>query len=73
VRNVLRYWRESRGGSIRLSLASDRIVATYGEGSFATTAPTLRNAPAHVVEATAAMTAMYLQGRHALASPNVRG
>ena len=60
VRAVLRYWRESRGGSFRLSLASERIVATYGEGSFAQAAPSLRNAHPHVVEATAAMTAMYL-------------
>ena len=60
VRAVLRFWRASRGGSFRLSLASERIVATYGEGSFASTAPSLRNAPAHVVEATPAMTAMYL-------------
>jgi ABC-type transporter Mla MlaB component len=58
VRAVLRYWRESRGGSFRLSLASERIVATYGEGRFATSS--LRNAPPHVVEATPALTAMYL-------------
>lgn len=60
VRSVLRYWRESRGGSFRLSLASERIIATYGEGSFANAAPSLRNALPHVVEATPAMTAMYL-------------
>ncbi|MEO5815820.1 MAG: hypothetical protein ABIT20_11120 [Gemmatimonadaceae bacterium] len=59
VRDVLRYWRESRGGSFRLSLASERIVATYGEGRFAN-AWSLRNAPSHVVEATPALTAMYL-------------
>lgn len=60
VRAVLRYWRESRGGSFRLSLASERIVATYAEGSFVDAALSLRSAPAHVVEATPAMTAMYL-------------
>jgi ABC-type transporter Mla MlaB component len=60
IRSVLRYWRESRGGSFRLSLASERIVATYGEGRFASPA-SLRNAPAHVVvDATPALTAMYL-------------
>ena len=59
VRAVLRYWRESRGGSFRLSLASERIVATYGEGRFASAA-SLRNAPPHVVDATPALTAMYL-------------
>jgi ABC-type transporter Mla MlaB component len=59
VRAVLRYWRESRGGSFRLSLASERIVATYGEGRFAT-ASSLRTAPPHVVDATPALTAMYL-------------
>ena len=35
VRGVLRYWRESRGGSFRLSFATDCIVATYSEGRFA--------------------------------------
>jgi ABC-type transporter Mla MlaB component len=59
VRAVLRFWRESRDGSFRLSLASERIVATYGEGRFAST-PSLRHAPPHVVEATPALTAMYL-------------
>lgn len=38
VRGVLRYWRESRGGSFRLSFATERIVATYGEGRFAASA-----------------------------------
>ena len=60
IRAVLRYWRESRNGSFRLSLASDRIVATYGEGRFADSSFGLRNAPPHVVEATPALTAMYL-------------
>ena len=60
VRGVLRYWRESRGGSFRLSLASERLVATYGEGSFAHAALSLRNAPAHVVEATPALMAVYI-------------
>ncbi len=35
IRGVLRYWRESRGGSFLLSFATERIVATYGEGRFA--------------------------------------
>lgn len=60
IRGVLRYWRESRGGSFRLSLSSDRIVATYGEGSFADSSLGLRTALPHVVEATPARTAMYL-------------
>ena len=60
IRAVLRYWRESRGGSFRLSLASERIVATYGEGSFASSSLGLRSALPHVVEATPALTAMYL-------------
>ena len=60
VRGVLRYWRESRGGSFRLSLASERIVATYGEGAFATPGRSLRSALPHVVEASPALTAMYL-------------
>ena len=59
VRAVLRFWRTSRDGSFRLSLASERIVATYGEGRFASTS-SLRNAPAHVVEAAPALTGMYL-------------
>lgn len=60
IRSVLRYWRESRGGSFRLSLASERIVATYGEGSFANPNLGLRNALPHVVEATPALTGMFL-------------
>lgn len=44
VRGVLRYWRESRGGSFRLSFATDRIVATYGEGRFADVAFLRRSA-----------------------------
>lgn len=55
VRGVLRYWRESRGGSFRLSLASERIIATYGEGKFAT--PPLKSG---VGEAVPSLTAMYL-------------
>lgn len=43
VRGVLRYWRESRGGSFLLSFATERIVATYGEGRFAEAA--LRRRP----------------------------
>ena len=60
IRSVLRYWRESRGGSFRLSLASERIVATYGEGSFATSAPGRRSALARAVDSAPALTAMYL-------------
>ena len=60
IRGVLRYWRESRGGSFRLSLASERIVATYGEGCLADSTLGLRAALPHVVEATPALTAMYL-------------
>ena len=60
VRGVLRYWRESRGGSFRLSLASERIVATYGEGRFATVQARPRHVPPHVVEADPALTAMYI-------------
>ena len=60
IHSVLRYWRESRGGSFRLSLASERIVATYGEGSFADSTMGLRNALPHVVEVTPALTAMFL-------------
>ncbi len=44
VRGVLRYWRESRGGSFRLTFATDRIVATYGEGRFADVALLRRSA-----------------------------
>lgn len=44
VRGVLRYWRESRGGSFRLSFATDRIVVTYGEGRFADVALLRRSA-----------------------------
>lgn len=60
IRGVLRYWRESRGGSFRLSLSSDRIVATYGEGAFANPTMGLRCALPHVVDAMPALTAMYL-------------
>ena len=60
IRSVLRFWRESRGGSFRLSIASEHIVATYAEGTFANAAMSLRKAPAHVVELSPATTAMYL-------------
>ena len=60
IRGVLRYWRESRGGSFRLSLASERIVATYAEGKMADSSLGLRQALPHVVDATPALTAMYL-------------
>ncbi|MEP7001177.1 MAG: hypothetical protein ABI969_11905 [bacterium] len=60
IRGVLRYWRESRGGSFRLSLASERIVATYAEGSFTNPGFGLRTALPHIAEVTPALTAMYL-------------
>jgi ABC-type transporter Mla MlaB component len=60
VRAVLRYWRASRGGSFRLSLASERIVATYAEGHFTEGVLGLRDAPPHVVEAGPALMGMYL-------------
>jgi ABC-type transporter Mla MlaB component len=47
IRGVLRYWRESRGGSFRLSFATERIVATYGEGRFATAPARNRVATPH--------------------------
>lgn len=60
IRAVLRYWRASRGGSFRLSLASERIVATYAEGRLAEGTLSLRTALPHVVEAGPALTGMYL-------------
>ena len=60
IRSVLRYWRESRGGSFRLSLASEKIVATYAEGRFSEGSLGLRNAPPHIIEAGPALTGMYL-------------
>jgi hypothetical protein len=51
VRAVLRYWRESRGGSFRLSLASERLVATYAEGGYTKGTLGLRDALPHIVEA----------------------
>ena len=60
IRGVLRHWRESRGGSFRLSLASERIVATYAEGRFAEGTLGLRDAPPHVVEAGPALMGTYL-------------
>ncbi len=59
VRGVLRYWRESRGGSFRVSLTTDSMIATYGEGSFAD--PRLgRTAPLREAASTPALMAMYL-------------
>lgn len=60
VRAVLRFWRESRRGSFRLSLASERIVATYAEGRYAHGALNLRDALPHVVEAGPALMGTYL-------------
>ena len=60
VRVMLGYWRESRGGSFRLSMASAHLVATCDSGAFAdrAVAPAL-GAPC-VVERLAALTGMYL-------------
>lgn len=60
IRALLRYWRESRGGSFRLSLASERIVATYSEGRLAHGSLGLRSALPHVVETAPCLTGMYL-------------
>lgn len=60
IRGVLRYWRESRGGSFRLSLASERIIATYGEGKFADSFPGSRNVIERTDDAVPSLTAMYL-------------
>lgn len=60
IRAVLRHWRESRGGSFRLSLASERIVATYAEGRFAEGELQRPYTLPHVVEAGPALTGMYL-------------
>lgn len=60
IRAVLRYWRAARGGSFRLSLASERIVATYSEGRYAEGSLGLRHAPPHVVEALPSLSGMYL-------------
>ncbi len=60
VRAVLRYWRESREGSFRLALATEHLVATYAEGAYALSQRSMRAALPHVVEGSAAQTAMYL-------------
>ena len=60
VRAVLRYWRESRGGSFRVSLTTDSMVATYGEGSFADPRLGRRAAATREASATPALMAMYL-------------
>lgn len=60
VRAVLRYWREARAGSFRLSLASEHLVATYAEGNLAMSQRSMRAALPHVAECSAAQTAMYL-------------
>jgi ABC-type transporter Mla MlaB component len=60
VRAVLRYWREARAGSFRLSLASEHLIATYDEGlCVQMTRPTQSDADI-VTEATPAQTAMFL-------------
>ena len=60
VRAVLRHWRASRGGSFRLSLASERIVATYAEGRFTEGVLGFREPPPPVVQPEPALTGMYL-------------
>ena len=60
IRGVLRYWRESRGGSFRLSLASERIIATYGEGKFADSSLGSRDVIGRTDDAVPSLTAMYL-------------
>jgi hypothetical protein len=60
VRAVLRYWREARAGSFRLSLTSEHLRATYAEGACVqTTRPSQSNA-AIVTQGTPAQTAMFL-------------
>lgn len=60
VRCVLRYWRESRDGSCRLSFATQHLLATYHTNDAPT--PAWRpSAPLHgAAEPHAALTAMYL-------------
>lgn len=60
VRAVLRYWRESRNGSFRLSLASECIIATYSESAFTASGLGLRAAPPHVVEVSPFLSGMYV-------------
>lgn len=60
VRGVLRYWRESRGGSFRVSLTTNCMIATYGEGSFANPQLGRRTASVREAAATPALMAVYL-------------
>jgi hypothetical protein len=60
VRGVLRYWRESRGGSFRLSFATERIIATYSEGRFMDAQLGARVAQPPSVASSESLTAMYL-------------
>lgn len=65
VRGVLRYWRETRGGSFRLSFATERLIATYSEGRFMDAplgdAPLgARVKPLPVTPTSESLTAMYL-------------
>ena len=60
VRAVLRYWRESRQGSFRLSLASERIVATYAEGRLTDMSLGTRTILPEIAEPGPALTGMYL-------------
>ncbi len=60
IRGVLRFWRESRGGSFRLSLASQYMIATYAEGTFRERRPSPRTAEPSIADASPAHTAMYL-------------
>lgn len=60
VRGLLRYWRTSRGGSFRLSVATERIVATYSEGSFLDDGPYPPRPRVAAPEANPARTAAFL-------------
>ena len=60
IRAVLRHWRESRGGSFRLSLASERIVATYAEGRFTDDNLRRRDASPRATETGSALMGTYL-------------
>jgi hypothetical protein len=60
VRGVLRYWRETRGGSFRLSFATERLIATYSEGRFISEQFGARVERTPVAAASESLTAMYL-------------
>lgn len=60
LRGVLKFWRESRGGSFRLTFATERIVATYSEGRFVDPALRRKRVMPAPPETQPALTAMYL-------------